>query len=77
MIVIEYLKPIAVGVACGLVASWWAARLVEAFVYQIDAREPIVFVAAVVTLLIAAAAAAWIPARRVSTVDPVTVLRAD
>ena len=74
---IEYLKPIAWGVAFGMCASWWAAQLVESFVYQIDAREPMVFVAAAVTLLLAATVAAWIPARRASAVDPVTVLRAD
>ena len=77
MIVLEYLKPIAAGVAGGFVASWWVTRLVEAFVYQIDAHEPMVFAAAGATLLVVAAIAAWIPARRASAVDPVTVLRAD
>ena len=75
MIVIDYLKPIAFGAALGMMASWWAASLVEAFVYQIDAHEPMVFGAATATLLLAATIAAWIPARRASAVDPVSVLR--
>lgn len=77
MIVIEHLKPIVAGVAAGAVASWWAARLVEAFLYQIDVHEPMVFAAATAVLLLAATFAAWIPARRASTVDPVAILRAD
>jgi ABC-type lipoprotein release transport system permease subunit len=74
---LEYLRPIAAGVAVGLLGSWWTPRLVEAFVYQIDAHNPLVFAAAVATLLLAATIAAWLPARRASAVDPVTVLRAD
>jgi putative ABC transport system permease protein len=77
MIVLQYLKPIAAGVACGIVASWWAGRLIETFVYQIDAHEPMVFAAAAAVLLLAATFAAWIPARRASAVEPVTVLRTD
>jgi putative ABC transport system permease protein len=77
MIVVGYLRPIVAGVGCGLVASWWAAQLVKAFVYQIDAHDPVVFGVAAVTLVVAATVAAWIPARRASAVDPVTVLRAD
>ena len=75
MIVLEHLKPIAAGAGAGVLASWWAARVIEAFVYQIDAHEPLVFATAVVTLLLSAAIAAWIPAQRASRVNPVAVLR--
>jgi predicted permease len=77
MIVVEYLRPVILGCAAGLLLSWWAAQLLSTFLYRIDPHEPLVWAAAAMILMIAAAAAAWIPARRASTVDPVTVLRAD
>ncbi len=77
MIIANYLRPVGIGVACGLLASWWAARLVGAFVYQIDVHEPAVFAASAVALLIAATIAAWIPARRASAVDPISTLRVE
>jgi ABC-type lipoprotein release transport system permease subunit len=51
--------------------------LLSAFLYQIDPHEPIVWAGASMMLMGAAAAAAWIPARRASAVDPVKVLRAE
>jgi putative ABC transport system permease protein len=77
MIVLEHLRPVMLGVAAGLLLAWWSTRLLSAFLYQIDPHEPIVWATAAMMLMVAAAAAAWIPARRASAVDPVTVLRAD
>jgi putative ABC transport system permease protein len=75
MIVLEHLRPVMLGVAVGLLLSWWSTRLLSAFLYQIDPHEPIVWAGAAMMLMIAAGAAAWIPARRASAVDPVSVLR--
>jgi putative ABC transport system permease protein len=77
MIVLEHLRPVILGVAIGLLLSWWSTRLLSTFLYQIDPHEPSVWAGAAVLLLLAAASAAWIPARRASAVDPVGVLRAD
>jgi hypothetical protein len=77
MMVLEHLRPVMVGVAVGLLLSWWSTRLLSAFLYRIDPHEPIVWAGAAIMLMGAAAAAAWIPARRASAVDPVRVLRAD
>jgi hypothetical protein len=77
MIVLEHLRPVILGVAAGLLLSWWSTRLLSTFLYQIDPHEPSGWVGAAALLMFAAACAAWIPARRASAVDPVTVLRAD
>ena len=75
MIVVEHLRPVILGVAAGLLLSWWSTRLLSSFLYQIDPHEPLVWAGAAMMLMLAAAGAAWIPARRASAVDPVSVLR--
>lgn len=77
MIVLEHLRPALAGLALGLLASWWAARLVRSFLYQLDAHDPLVWAAATTVLLLAVIVAAWLPARRASAVDPMDVLRAE
>ena len=48
------------------------ARLDE----EVQARDPVVFVVMPVVLTIVSLVAVWLPARRVSTVSPLTALRA-
>jgi hypothetical protein len=77
LIIRDALKPVGLGAAAGLLGAFWAARFVQALVYDIDARNLWGFVAIAATLAGAAILAAWLPARRASRVDPVTVLRAE
>lgn len=77
MVIIDHLRPAALGAAAGLLASWWAARLLSTFLYEIDEHEPLVWAAAALTLLGVTVLAAWIPARRASTVDAMRVLKAE
>jgi putative ABC transport system permease protein len=77
MLVREHLRPVILGVAAGLLLSWWSTRLLSRFLYRVDPHEPLVWAGAAMILMLAAATAAWIPARRASAVDPVSVLRAD
>jgi predicted permease len=64
------------GVGFGTAAAIAAAKLVESIVFGISATEPAVLAGAAVALLAVAFLACWIPARRVSDRDAVTVLRA-
>jgi predicted permease len=77
MIVLEHLRPSIAGVLAGALASWWASTLLGAFLYGIDAHEPLVWTAAIATLVGVSAIAAWLPARRASAVDPIVVLRVE
>jgi putative ABC transport system permease protein len=77
MVILDNIRPLMVGLMFGLLASWWTTRLVSAFLYQIDAHEPVVWMAAVGAVLLVAILAAWLPARRASGVDPMMALRTE
>ena len=60
----------------GGVAAFWATRVLGTMLFQVGARDPIVYVAASLVLLIVAVAASLLPARRAAGVDPVRALGA-
>jgi ABC-type lipoprotein release transport system permease subunit len=61
----------------GLVASLLLGSLVQRFLYGVGAFDPLALLAAPVLLASVAALATWLPARRVSRVDPVNALRSE
>ena len=80
-VVVQGLRPVAIGGLIGLVGAWWAIRLLEAtpvfgsLLFQMSADDPWTFVLVSAGVLTVALVAAWLPARRVSRVDPTVVLR--
>jgi predicted permease len=75
MILRRSLTPVAIGLACGLGASVFADRLVRSWLIDIQPHDPLAIGAAVSILLVAALAAAFIPARHAARVEPVEMLR--
>lgn len=67
----------AVGAAIGLAIYWPASRWLATRLFEVSAVDPLTLSAAVVLLLAIAIAAAFLPARRATRVDPVSALRAD
>jgi putative ABC transport system permease protein len=67
--------PVAAGVAVGIGGAFGLTRFMATLLFGVTPTDPVTF-AAVGTLLAATAAmASYIPARRATRVDPVTVLR--
>jgi hypothetical protein len=66
---------VVVGVVIGVVGTVALARLLASFLYGVGTVDPIAFASASVLLLLIGIVAAFIPARRASTVDPALVLR--
>ena len=66
---------IAAGLALGLAGSLWAARFVEALLFQLEPRDPVTFAGAAAVLVAVGVLAAWLPAHRAARLDPVRVLR--
>jgi predicted permease len=68
---------LALGIALGLSAAYATTGLMAGFLYGINGRDVLTFVAAPVFLVLAAAVATAVPARHVSRVDPIVALRTE
>ncbi|MBX9603544.1 MAG: ABC transporter permease [Bryobacteraceae bacterium] len=68
---------VIVGAIVGLAASIGAGSLIKNQIYGVQPADPLNLTLAVVGLLLAAAIAAWAPARRATRVDPMVALRMD
>jgi predicted permease len=69
--------PVIFGLAAGMVASILAARLIRNLLYGIDAVDPAVMLIVTGLFLASATVAAFVPARRAASVDPMGALRAE
>ena len=68
---------LAVGLLLGGAGAWWARRAAEKFLFRLEPGDPRAFVAALITLSVAALIASAIPARRAASVDPIEALRSE
>jgi len=71
----EALTLAAIGVAIGLPVALALVRLIRAIFYGIEPYDPFTMIGAAVLMIVVAALAAWIPARRAAKVDPMEALR--
>lgn len=69
------LKLAGLGCVLGLAAAIAGSRLVEAHLYGVSARDGVTLAATSLMLLLVAAVAAWLPARRAAEVAPMDVMR--
>ena len=77
LILRESLTPVLVGATAGVGLALATTRVVQSELFEVAPRDPMTLVTATGTLVLAAAIAAWLPARRAASVDPTTALRAD
>jgi putative ABC transport system permease protein len=63
------------GLALGLIAALAVTRFVSSLLYGVTATDPVTFVGVTLLLLLVAMLASWLPARRATKLDPMTVLR--
>ena len=68
------LKLAAAGVAAGLLIAWPAAGRLEAFLFGVGPTDVIIYVTIGLGVTAVSGLAAYLPARRAATVDPVSVL---
>jgi ABC-type antimicrobial peptide transport system permease subunit len=62
------------GIVCGVVLSLFSGRVLSKWA-EGSVHNPLIFTAVTLALIVTAALAAFIPARRASSVDPMAALR--
>ena len=67
----------AVGIVIGVVAAATVSRLMASLLYGVQPLDPVTYVAVAAGLLLVAALASYLPARRASSVDPTESLAAE
>ncbi len=71
------MKLAVAGIALGAVVALSVAGQVEPLLFQESARDPLVFATVALVLLVVAALASFLPARRAAQVDPVRALQTE
>ena len=77
LILRDGLRPVAIGLAVGVVGGGGVGYLIRSLLYGTKPLEPLVFIAMVATLLMVAVVACAAPAWRASSIDPMQALRAE
>lgn len=75
LVVQQGVRPVVLGVVLGLLVSFAATRLLEALLYDVSATDPVTLVAVALGVMGIAIAAAVVPARRATRIDPLVALR--
>jgi macrolide transport system ATP-binding/permease protein len=66
-----------IGLLVGLPVALLATSALASFLFGVTARDPMVFAEAALVLIVSAASAAVLPARRAASIDPARALRTD
>jgi predicted permease len=77
LVVRQALGPVVVGLAVGLAVALGASKLVQSLLFGVEPSDPVGLVGGSAVLLLTAALAAYLPARRAGGVDAVRALRAE
>jgi putative ABC transport system permease protein len=77
MVLAKTLAMVGAGLVIGFAASVAGGSLLQEMLYGAGPRDPVVFVVACLLITATALAAAYVPARRASKVDPVQALRTE
>src|SRR5213082_263909 len=77
LIINQGMRPVVIGLAIGIVAAIALGRLLAAQLYETSAHNPLLLIATIAVLGIAALLACLFPARRASLLNPVEALRVE
>jgi predicted permease len=77
MVVFQGMRLALAGILVGVAAAFGLVRFLEAFLFGVENRDPLVFVCVPLLLGLVALLAAWLPARQASRIDPIIALRAE
>jgi predicted permease len=75
MVVGQGVRLASIGAVIGLGLAILASRTLSGLVFGVGTRDPLTYTTALLFILLLAATASWLPARRAANVQPVRVLR--
>jgi len=75
MFVRSGLRLAGIGVPIGLAASALLTRVMASLLFRVTALDPLTYLAVPLLVVLAAAAASYVPAKRASALDPVEALK--
>ena len=77
MVMKESAALVVMGISTGLLLAAGGAKVLRGLLFHVSTTDPAVVAGAALLLMLTAAVASWVPARRASGVDPLTSIRAD
>ena len=77
MVIRGGLRLAAFGIGLGVIGAWGLTRFLSAVLYGVGPVYPGTFAGTISVLIVTAAAASWLPARRAARLDPVETLRVE
>jgi predicted permease len=77
MIVRESLYVVVAGLILGLPLAWFTSKLMASMLFRLSPRDSFSFVAAGLGMLLVSLAAAFLPARRAASIEPMQALRSE
>jgi len=75
--VAQELRPVLAGTLLGLAGAFWLSRLLQRFLFEVSPLDPWAYGVASLLLVAVAFVGCYIPARRITRIDPATALRAE
>ena len=75
MVLRQVTRMAVIGVVLGVVSAWFLGRAAQSLLFGVEAGDPLAIVAAAAVVVAVTLGAAYLPARRASRVDPMSVLR--
>lgn len=77
MVLRDSLWLVAAGLAIGLPLAWFASRLMASMLFKLSVHDPVSFILAGFGVLAVSVTAAFIPARRAASIEPMQALRTE
>lgn len=65
------------GLILGLISAWIVSRLLKSFLFGVSEHDPLTVAAVACLIVVCGLAAAFVPARRAASIDPMQALRTE